>query len=52
MLLKQFAALEFRRAHLDAERFGFFGAGDDAAVIVRENNNRSQAQLWPEGALA
>ena len=38
MLLEQITALEFRRAHLDAKRFGFFRAGNDAAVVVRENN--------------
>ena len=52
MLPEQWAALEFRRTHLDTERFGLFRAGDDAAVIVRENNNGAQAQLRPEGALA
>ena len=52
MLFEQIAALEFRRAHLDAERFGFFRAGNNAAIVVRKNNYRAQAQLWPEGALA
>ena len=41
-----------RRAHLDAEGFGFVGARDDAAVIVREHHDRLAAQPRLKHALA
>ena len=41
-----------RRAHIDAERLGFVAARDHAAVVVRQHNDRTAAQLRLEHALA
>ena len=39
-------------SHGDAERLGFSGAGDDAAVVVGEDDDRAPLQLRLKEGLA
>jgi DNA polymerase V len=52
VFLKHVADLEFRRAHRNAQCFGLVAAGNDAAVVVRQNHNRLAYKLRPEKPLA
>ena len=44
--------LEIRIAHLEAEGFGLVAAGDDAAVVVRQHDDRPRADGGVEDPLA
>ena len=44
--------LEPGRAHSDAQRFRFIAAGDSAAIVVAQNNDRPADQARPERSLA
>jgi hypothetical protein len=46
------ADLEPGRAHLDAQRFGFVRAGNGAAVVVGEDDERAVLQPGLEDAFA
>jgi hypothetical protein len=44
--------LEIRIAHLEAEGFGLVAAGDDAAVVIRENDDGTGADRGVKHPLA
>ena len=48
----QFAQLEVRRAHLDAQGLGFVTAGNGTAVVVGQDDHRSALQPGLEDAFA
>jgi len=48
VFLEEGTHLKVGITHLEAERFGFLRSGDDAAIVIGQNDHRPSPELRPE----
>jgi hypothetical protein len=52
VLAEEFTVLKSRRAHGDAEGFGFGTTRHRTAIVTRQDHYGTAFQVWPEQAFA